>query len=98
MVVFPHLAFSYTQINLLLAFEEYCVEGDGRGEAFQAVVTQVFSLLYDAEVVSEEAFVAWSEEKQQADEAERRFLELAQPFLTWLDEAAEEDSDDDESE
>lgn len=75
------------------------MEGDGRGEAFQAVVTQVFSLLYDAEVVSEEAFVSWSEEKQQADEAERRFLELAQPFLTWLEEAAEEsDSDEDEEE
>ncbi len=86
-----------TQINLLLAFEEYCTEGGPAGAAFQAIVTPVFSMLYDTELVSEEAFVAWAEEKQLADASERRFLELAKPFMTWLEEAAEE-SEESESE
>lgn len=38
--------------------------------------------------------MAWAEEKKHASESEKKFLNLAQPFLDWL-ENAESESDDD---
>jgi translation initiation factor eIF-2B subunit epsilon len=41
--------------------------------------------------------LAWAEEKADADEADKKFLKLAQPFIDWLEEASsEEESDSDE--
>jgi len=49
-----------------------------------------------------EAILAWAEEKGNAEESDKVFLEKAKPFLSWLEEAdsesdeySEEESDDD---
>ena len=47
--------------------------------------------------VTEEAVMTWAEEKAGADEAEKKYLKLAEPFVTWLKEA-ESDSDEEEEE
>ena len=94
-------------MELLLTLEEFCgeegdFEGTGeRGAAYAAIFPQMLKLLYELDVAGEEAILAWAAEKEYADEEEKRFLTLAQPFLEWLEEAeeeSEEESDDDEEE
>ena len=92
------------QVELLLTLEEFCgeegdFEGTGeKGVAFAAIFPQLLKLLYERDIIGEEAILAWAEEKAHADEEEKRFLRLAEPFLEWLQEAEEESSDDDEEE
>ena len=52
------------------------------------------------DVLSEVSVLAWAEEKEGAEEEDKRFLKLAQPFVDWLREAdseSEEESSDEES-
>jgi translation initiation factor eIF-2B subunit epsilon len=58
----------------------------------------MLKLLYDEDVVAEEAVLEWADEKAHADDSERHFLNLAAPFVEWLRNASEEDSDSDEEE
>lgn len=57
---------------------------------------QVLELLYDADVIEEDAFYKWAEEKRNADEEDRVFLAKAAKFLKWLKEAEEEEEGDDD--
>ncbi len=50
---------------------------------------------YDLDILTEDAAFAWAEEKKHANESEKKFLNLAQPFLDWL-ENAESESDEEE--
>lgn len=59
---------------------------------------QVLELLYDADVIEEDAFYKWAEEKRNADEEDRLFLAKAAKFLKWLKEAEEEEEDDGDDE
>ncbi|MEW5304708.1 MAG: hypothetical protein WDW36_007300 [Sanguina aurantia] len=86
------------QVELLLTLEEYCseegvFEGAGQGAAFADIFPQVLQQLYEVDVVSEDAFLAWAGEKAHADEDERVYLVKAQAFIAWLQ---EEDSDSEE--
>jgi len=58
----------------------------------------VLQLLYDADVVEEDAFFKWAEEKAHADEEDRLFLAKAADFIKWLREAEEEEDDQDDDE
>jgi hypothetical protein len=57
---------------------------------------QVLQLLYDAEVVSEDAFLKWADEKAHAEAEDRVFLDKAAEFLKWLREAETEEENSDE--
>ena len=59
---------------------------------------QVLQVLYDDDVLSEEALVAWADEKDNASEEERVFLSKAAAFMKWLREAESEEEEDDEDE
>ena len=91
------------QVELLLTFEEYCSDDgvfsqeNGMGGKCANAFCQVLQLLYDCDVISEDAILAWAEEKGNADDSEKLFLEKAQPFLAWLREAESDYSDSDES-
>jgi translation initiation factor eIF-2B subunit epsilon len=90
-------------VELLLTLEEYCAEEgvfEGAGEAgplFAAVFPQLLQLLYEGDVVDEEAFAAWAGEKENADASERVYLEKAGPFLEWLRTADEDEDSEEES-
>lgn len=93
------------QVELLLTFEEYCGgEGDfehgskeqGEGEVYTLIFPQVLKVLYDTEVVYEEAVLQWADEKKLADEEEKVYLKKAELFIEWLRDAEEEESSDDE--
>lgn len=92
------------QVELLLTLEEFCgEEGDfeetgERGADYVGIFPQLLKVLYDLDVVSEEALVAWAKEKEMAEEQEKQFLRLAQPFLDWLQEAEEESDEEDSDE
>ncbi|KAL3149193.1 hypothetical protein ABBQ32_002021 [Trebouxia sp. C0010 RCD-2024] len=90
------------QVELLLTLEEYCEE-EGRIAhsqccTFQAVFQQVLKLLYDMEVLEEDAIIMWADEKQMATEDDRKYLKKAATFVSWLREAEAEGSTSDDSE
>ncbi len=96
MCVFNSLSLS---LSLCVLLCRYCSD-EGvfhaeKGSLCANAFCQVMQLLYDSDVVSEEAILAWAEEKGSAEEDDKVFLEKAQPFLAWLEEA---DSDEYESE
>jgi translation initiation factor eIF-2B subunit epsilon len=53
-------------------------------------------MLYDIDVVSEDAIIAWASEKQYADESDKVFLKQSEKFIQWLKEAPEEEDEDEE--
>jgi len=90
------------QVDLLLTLEEFCgAEGDfasERGATFAPMFCQVLQIMYDMDIISEEACEAWAGEKEHAEEEEKVFLKKAQPFLTWLQEADSDEESEEEEE
>ena len=89
------------QVEMLLTLEDYCSEeevfrGMG-GEKLTPAFAKILHMLYDLDVLSETSVLAWSAEKEHADEEDKKFLKLAKPFVEWLKEADEE-SDEESSE
>jgi translation initiation factor eIF-2B subunit epsilon len=84
------------QVELLLTLEEYCEEEGGfeneHGHQFEAVFVLVLKLLYDLDIVVEDAILSWADEKDLAEEQERKYLQKASQFVTWLREAEDEES------
>jgi len=58
----------------------------------------MLKVVYDAEVVSEEAILAWADEKQLADEEEKALVNKAARFLEWLRASDESSSGEEEEE
>ena len=87
------------QNDCLEAVEDFCVDD----EAMEAVCVKVVQVLYDTDVVSEEAVLKWYYRKEtEAVEARSkgfgaRFRARMEKFIQWLeeeeDESEEEDSD-----
>ena len=91
------------QVELLLTLEEFCGEEgcfastiSAHGALFAAVFKELLHLLYEADVVDEDALLAWADEKAEADASERRFLERAMPLIEWLREASSEEEGEEE--
>jgi translation initiation factor eIF-2B subunit epsilon len=88
------------QVEMLLTFEEFAAEEDvfkgsgGAAFATTGAFAGTLHVLYDADVLTEEAALAWKEEKAGADEADKRFAKLAQPFFDWLANASTEEDDE----
>ena len=83
------------QVEALLTLEEFCSEDEvfkGMGGAVCVPsFAKILHMLYDMDVIGEESVLAWAEEKAEADEADKKFLRLAQPFIDWLEEASSEE-------
>ena len=70
------------------------------GVRFLGCAGQTLKVLFDEDILSEEAIFAWRQKKTNAvaiePDADARFLEKAKAFIAWLEEASsseEEDSD-----
>ncbi|KAJ3297729.1 hypothetical protein HK104_000207 [Borealophlyctis nickersoniae] len=64
-------------------------------------VAMILKTLYDAELIDEEVLIAWGDKasKKYVDrKTAKEIRDKAGPFLTWLKEAEEEDSDEDDEE
>ncbi|KAK8477865.1 hypothetical protein V6N11_013825, partial [Hibiscus sabdariffa] len=79
------------QIEVILKFEEMCLES---AKEFAALFPQVLHLLYDKEILQEDAILRWADEKEGADESDKVFLKRSEKFIQWLKEAEEEEDDD----
>ncbi|CAI6006395.1 unnamed protein product, partial [Closterium sp. NIES-65] len=66
------------EVEVLLTFEEVCNES--RPE-FAPIFVNVLEALYDRDIVSEEAVMAWADEKQFADAADKVFVERSAAFI-----------------
>jgi len=90
------------QVEVLLTLEDFCAEEDvfaaSGGGRYTPIFAQVLHALYDNDVLSEDAVLAWAEEKGGAEEGDKKFLNLAKPFITWLQEADEDDSEEESDE
>lgn len=89
------------QVEVLLTLEEFC-GGEGEfentgehGDLFESIFPQLLKVMYELDIISEHAILVWAEEKEHASEHEKKFLQLAAPFLEWLEEAEEESEEDD---
>lgn len=64
-------------------------------------VPMILKALYDTDLVDEETFLSWGEKasKKYVDrKISKEIREKAEPFLAWLKEADEEDSEEDDEE
>ena len=74
-------------MELLFTFEEYW-GGEGvferkthHGEYLTPLIPNLCELLYDTEVVSEDAFLTWADEKKDASIEDKKFLEQVRCLL-----------------
>ncbi|KAK4282850.1 hypothetical protein QN277_014177 [Acacia crassicarpa] len=79
------------QIEVILKFEEMCLES---AKEYAPLFTKILSIMYDKDIIGEEAVLSWEDEKREADEADKVFVKQAQTFIQWLREAPEEDDDE----
>ncbi|KAL0740495.1 hypothetical protein Bca4012_082008 [Brassica carinata] len=81
------------QIEVIMKFEEMCQE---TAKELGPLFAQILHVLYEQDVVQEDAILRWAEEKAGADEADKVYLQQCEAFIQWLKEASEEEDDDDE--
>ncbi|KAK6232830.1 hypothetical protein SCA6_002903 [Theobroma cacao] len=76
------------EIEVILKFEEICLES---AKEFSPLFAQILHLLYDKDILEEDAILRWADEKEGADESDKVFVQRAEKFLQWLREAEEEE-------
>ncbi|XAR52501.1 hypothetical protein NMG60_11020619 [Bertholletia excelsa] len=76
------------EIEVILKFEEMCLES---AKEFSSIFVQVLHLLYDKDILQEDAILNWASEKGGADESDKVFLKQSEKFIQWLNEASEEE-------
>ncbi len=57
---------------------------------------QIVKLCYDHDLLSEESILDWAHEKENADNEDRRFVDMCSDLLAWLEDAEEESSEEEE--
>ncbi|KAM0878894.1 hypothetical protein ACQ4PT_034595 [Festuca glaucescens] len=81
------------EMEILLKFEEMCQDITNE---FSSLFSKILPYLYDKELVSEDAILRWAEEKENADESDKVFVNQSDAFIQWLKEAEEEEDEDEE--
>ncbi|KAL3649373.1 hypothetical protein CASFOL_005776 [Castilleja foliolosa] len=79
------------EIEVILKFEEMCLEST---KEYSTLFVQILHLLYDKDILQEEAILNWASEKEEADESDKLFLKQAEKFIQWLNEASEEEDEE----
>ncbi|XP_031442860.1 eukaryotic translation initiation factor 4 gamma 2 [Clupea harengus] len=80
------------QVSALYALQVHChTAGFPKG-----MLLRYFVNLYDMEIIEEEAFLAWKEDLSQEFPGKGKALFQVNQWLTWLETAEEEESEDDE--
>lgn len=83
------------QVDGLYAFEKFCNES--RVE-FLDVAVKVVELLYDTDVLSEDAIMSWfKDSEKRLPDFGPTMRKSVMPFIKWLEQAESEDSSDDET-
>lgn len=80
------------QLSLLIKIQEYCYDNMSFLKVFQKIIV----LLYKVDVLSEEIIVHWYKEGH-SSKGKSVFLEQMRPFIEWLKNAEEEESEEEET-
>lgn len=64
----------------------------------QSLVELAFTMLYEKEVLPEEAFINWKDSTNNTSNNKRKVLNQTTAFFEWLATAEEEDDEEDEEE
>ncbi|XP_062144689.1 uncharacterized protein LOC133852038 isoform X2 [Alnus glutinosa] len=81
------------QIEVILKFEEMCLES---AKEFSPLFAKILWLLYDKDIIQEDAILKWDDEKKDADDLDKVFVKQSEEFIKWLREAPEEGDGEDE--
>lgn len=84
----PYLQCVDDEIEVIMKFEEMCLES---GKEYAPFFVQILHVLYDKDIIQEQAVLDWAEEKKDADESDKVFLKQSEKFIQWLNEASEEE-------
>ncbi|KAM7476945.1 hypothetical protein LguiB_024188 [Lonicera macranthoides] len=76
------------EIEVIMKFEEMCLES---AKEYSSLFVQILHLLYDKDIIQEEAVLNWAAEKEGADESDKVFVKQSEKFIQWLNEASEEE-------
>ncbi|XP_071702394.1 translation initiation factor eIF2B subunit epsilon-like [Rutidosis leptorrhynchoides] len=88
----PYLQGIDDEIEVIMKFEEICMES---GKEYSPLFVQILHLLYDKDIIQEEAILNWANEKEDADESDKVFVKQSEKFIQWLNEASEEEEEED---
>merc|ERR1711998_511183 len=78
------------QTQCLFEVQLYCHEREFKDK----MLANLFSTLYNTEIIEEESFMAWSEDCDDSTPAKAKAVMEANQFLQWLEEQQEEESDE----
>ncbi|KAJ6679149.1 TRANSLATION INITIATION FACTOR EIF-2B SUBUNIT EPSILON [Salix purpurea] len=76
------------QIEMIMKFEEMCLESV---KEFSPHFSQILHLLYDKDILEEDAILRWADEKKDAEESDKVFVKQSEKLIQWLREASEEE-------
>ncbi|KAI3887383.1 hypothetical protein MKW92_050769 [Papaver armeniacum] len=76
------------QIEIIATLEEMCSEF---AKDFAAMFHKILHVLYEKDIVTEEAILLWESEKEGADASDKIFVNQSQSLIQWLKEAEEEE-------
>ncbi|XP_012089173.1 translation initiation factor eIF-2B subunit epsilon isoform X4 [Jatropha curcas] len=76
------------QIEVILKFEEMCLES---AKEFSPTFSQILPILYEKDILEEDAILRWADEKKDAEESDKVFVKQSEAFIQWLKEASEEE-------
>lgn len=74
------------------------MEGQQEARLKVSSFLQLLEVLYDQDVLEEDAVLQWAQEKEHGDEEDKVFLKKAEKFIEWLQKAEEETDDEDADE
>eukprot|EP01094_Clydonella_sp_ATCC50884_P029950 TRINITY_DN957_c0_g1_i1.p1 TRINITY_DN957_c0_g1~~TRINITY_DN957_c0_g1_i1.p1 ORF type:complete len:622 (-),score=225.65 TRINITY_DN957_c0_g1_i1:471-2336(-) len=81
------------QVELIYQIQMYCEGEEQRESGISSVFQEVLNLLYQLDVIEEEAVLKWAEEHASLPRHERTFVDQCKDFIAWLE--SEDDDEDD---
>ncbi|CAN6451580.1 unnamed protein product [Victoria cruziana] len=76
------------EVEILLKLEEICLES---AKEFAPVFSSILQILYEQDIMTEDAIMTWASEKEGAEESDKVFVNQCEAFIQWLREASEEE-------
>ncbi|CAI9095803.1 OLC1v1031824C1 [Oldenlandia corymbosa var. corymbosa] len=84
------------EVEVIAKFQEMCLAESTKEEYSQMFLDiLILHLLYEKDIVKEEAILTWASEEEGADESHQVLFKQAQTFIRWLEEASDEGEDGD---
>ncbi|KDP23598.1 hypothetical protein JCGZ_23431 [Jatropha curcas] len=66
------------QIEVILKFEEMCLES---AKEFSPTFSQILPILYEKDILEEDAILRWADEKKDAEESDKVFVKQSEAFI-----------------